>query len=311
MTLVWLFTFIVSLYILIKAADYFNLSAEKIGLSFNLSPFVIGVLLVAAGTSLPELVTSIASILKGAPEMVAGNVMGSNVANVFFVLGLASVISGKFIHLNFDFSDIDIQYLTGSAVFLIITCYDQSFNRWEGIVGLIAFAAYLTYLNKAPLPENKKPDHASSKAGLKYYIIFALSLVFLVIGGNYAIESVVNMAAIFKIQEELIAATAIAAGTSLPELFVSLDAFKKNKAELAIGNLAGSCIFNAFAVMGIASLFETLPIEGNIVTIGIPFTVFSSLLFFFTIRDKVINRFEGILYLVFYVLFLAKVLEIF
>ncbi|MFN6944602.1 MAG: calcium/sodium antiporter [Cytophagaceae bacterium] len=313
MILVWIFVFCLSLLLLIKAADYFNLSAEKIGVSLGFSPFVIGVVLVAAGTSLPELVTSLVSVYKGSTEIVAGNVIGSNIANIFFIVGFSSLIAKKFIHLKFNFSDIDIQFLLGSAIFLIITCIDGVFNFWEGLFSLTAFTVYMVYLSTTPIlpPGISKKDIKREPVQKKYYFIFILSLGLLFAGGNWAIESVIGISEIMNIEKGLIATTAIALGTSLPELFVSIDAFKKNNAELALGNILGSCIFNALAIMGVASLLKDLIIPDPILRIALPFMVFATVLFFFTTRDKIINRYEGMLYILFYFLFLAKITDLF
>jgi cation:H+ antiporter len=318
MILLWSAVFVISLYVLVKASDYFNLSAEKIGISFGLSPFVIGVLMLGAGTSLPELITSIASMVKGSSEMVPANVIGSNIANIFFVLGLSVILAKKPIRLHYNFSDLDIQFSLGSTTILVLTGIDGVFNVWEGTFCLFIFGVYISNLFSirgiAPpqlIPEEIM-DQPKKKEGLvKYYLLFFLSIFLLYMGGNWAIEAVIVLSEHYNIGKEIIATSAIAIGTSLPELFVCLNAFRKGKPDLAVGNILGSCIFNVLMIMGASSFFGDIVFLDNIRFISIPFLVIATILFFFTTRDKQINRYEGILYLSFFILYLVKIFNVF
>lgn len=312
--LLWVLVLIVSLFVLIRAAHYFNESAEKIGVSFGISPFVIGVLLLAIGTSLPELISSIAAMQKNASEIVPGNVIGSNITNIFLILGISAALARKPIRIGFDLISVDIHFLLGSTLFISITCLDGSFNIYEGILCLIAFVIYLSYLRSGSRPQLELeviPKVPLGKEKLKYYLMFPISIVFLYLGGDWSIEATIRISDELGIGREIIAASAVALGTSLPELFVCIDAFKKDKAALAAGNIIGSCIFNAFAIMGISSLFGEITVAKNIVDISIPFVIIASLLLIIIARDKKINRWEGLLFILFYVIFLVKLFGLF
>jgi K+-dependent Na+/Ca+ exchanger-like protein len=142
--IIWIIVFIASLLVLIKSSSYFVDSAEKIGLSLGISPFIIGLSLVAAGTSLPELASSIIAVLEGSPEIVAGNVIGSNISNIFFILGITVIISKK-ININYEIGKVDIPLLVFSAFLFTVTVWDGVFNLYEALICIGGLAIYLSY----------------------------------------------------------------------------------------------------------------------------------------------------------------------
>jgi cation:H+ antiporter len=309
----WAVLFIVSLVILSKSADYFNESAEAIGLSFKIPKLTIGILILAIGTSLPELISSVIAVSKGSSEIVFGNVTGSNITNIFLIVGLAAIFYNQSIKLELQFIQIDLQFLIASTLFICITCLDGIFTAGEGGLCLIAYVIYLFYLIanisfKADLITTLEAAPASPK---KYYFILPASMVGLYFGGNWTIQSVIELSNYLSIGKEVIASSAIAIGTSLPELFVTLGAVKQGKNEMAIGNILGSCIFNAFVVMGFSSLFGNLVISASILKTCLYFLMMATIIFFIIIRDKRINTWEAYLFVLFYVLFLVKLFNLF
>lgn len=308
----WLLILFLGLFVLVKAADFFNKAAETIGLSFGMSPFIIGVLITSIGTSLPELITSTIAVIQGASEIVPGNIAGSNVTNIFLILGIVSIVHRKPILLSSDFITVDLQFLIGSVLFISVAFADGVFSLFEGILCLLAFVVYFLYLlqsakkNRVIFQLNQHPK----KATLKYYIQFFLSAGLIYIAGQVVIRGVVFISDYYQIGTSVIAAGVVALGTSLPELVVSLDAVRKNKSDYAIGNILGSSIFNSFWVMGFASLFGSIIVSEEVISFIMPMMLIATFLFYMLTRDKMISIWEGALFLLFYILFVSKLVSI-
>lgn len=311
--ILWIILFVVSLYILLRASDYFTGSAEKIGLSFGIPNFIVGVTIVAIGTSLPEIVSSIVAVVRDSPEMVVGNVVGSNIANIFVVLSIAAII-GKKMKITYDLVHIDLPLLMGSAFLLTITIVDGVFSFLEA---LLCIAGLIVYLMHAISIEKKRVDvkrrkESESRGELRWktFAILVVSAFFIFIGAKYTVESVIRLSELLNIGKEVIAASAVALGTSLPELMVTISATRKGKPEIAVGNVLGSNIFNTLAVMGIPGLIGTLVIPQNILILGLPMMLIATLLFFFVSQDKEITQWEGWFLLIFYVFFIVKLFNL-
>ncbi|MCK4251840.1 calcium/sodium antiporter [candidate division WOR-3 bacterium] len=309
---VWGIIFVISLFVLVKAAGYFTDSAEKIGLYFGLSDFIVGVTIVAFGTSLPEIISSIFAVLGNSSEIVIGNVLGSNITNIFLVIGLAAIIGGK-LKIIYEIIHIDLPLLMGSAFFLTATIWDGVFTLPEAILclaGTVVYFLHAVSTRKKHAGIETEQELKRRNIERKTIIILFISAFFIFLGGKYTIESVIKLSEILNISKDIIAASAIALGTSLPELVVTITAARKGKPEIAIGNVLGSNIFNALAVMGIPALIGTLTIPQNILTFALPMMLIASLLFFFMSQDKEITRWEGWLLLIFYAFYIGKLLKL-
>ncbi|MBN2619722.1 calcium/sodium antiporter [candidate division WOR-3 bacterium] len=309
--LISILVFAASLYVLIEASNYFTDAAERIGLAFGIPDFVVGITIVAVGTSLPELVSSVFAVLQGSSEIVIGNVVGSNVTNIFLIIGL-TVIAAKKIRITYELVHIDLPLLMGSALLLVVTVWDGVFTLFEAFICLAAFLVYLFHSISGEKETGGKKIAARGKkvkprepVRARYFVILILSALFIFVGGRYTIMAVVNISGLLAIGKEVIAATVVALGTSLPELVVSLTAARQGRPEIAVGNVIGSNIFNAVAVMGIPALIGELVIPGSILMFGVPMMVIASILFFFMTQDKEITRWEGWLLLVFYALYIG------
>ncbi len=308
----WSALFIVSLAVLIKAADYFTNTSERIGLHFKISPFIVGVTIIAVGTSLPEVATGIMSVIQNQSEMVVGNAVGSNMANILLVLAIAAIV-GKNIKFNKDILHIDLPILIGSTILLFMLTMNGRFTYIEGIICLLVLAVYIVYnakskrkLGVAEALELKKMARTEKgPVPVKYFLILLISGVFLYFSAQYTIKSVIELAEILRIGTEIIALSAIAIGTSLPELAVSVLAVKKGKIDMAIGNITGSNIFNVLGVMGIPALFGTLIITPYMIAFSIPVLLFVTILYAFTTMNRKISRWEGITFLLIYAGFLG------
>ena len=296
--------FAVSLAVLLYASDKFVESAERLGLSFGISPFIIGVTIVAFGTSLPELATSIASVLAGSSEIVVGNVVGSNITNVLLVLGLTIVV-GKEIKLDFNVMDADIPLLLMSAFLLYFFCYDLKFTVIEAIICLIALVLFLIHSTQGT--DSNIEDRP--KTNMMDFVWVILSAIGVFAGANYTIVAIENVSTMMNISPDLIALTVVALGTSLPEVVVCIAAVRKGKHAIAVGNVLGSNIFNTYAVMSIPRFFGDLTITSEIVTFGIPFMIVVSILFMVITVSNRISRMEGATLLLFYAFYLVQLVS--
>lgn len=315
--ILWSLAFTASIAGLIKAADYFTDYAEKLGLLMRISPFIIGVTIVAIGTSLPELSTSISAVLQGHSEIVIGDVVGSNIANILLVLGITAIV-GKHISIDKEIIKVDLPIVFGSVIVLFLTTLDGKFTYIDSIICLVMLITYLVYNAKShrriPEEEGKEisklkrnEDRIKNKAMLtKYIIIIAISGIFVAAASHFTIISVEHLSVLLHLKKEIIAISAVAIGTSLPELTVSVMAAAKGKGEIAIGNVMGSNIFNALGVMGIPALIGTLSIPPEIISFSIPALLFITILYTFTSMDREVTQWEGITLLLIYVAFLGK-----
>lgn len=312
--LFWIGAFLISLAVLIKAADSFTNSASKVGRFFGLSPFIVGVTIVSIGTSLPELASSISAVLKGATEMVAGNVVGSNIANILLVVGLAAVLSKKGrLQVTRNLINLDLPLLAGGSIILMLMfLWDGKVTFWEGIIALAGYLVYLHYtLKHKERKEKKEGKTKKEKLNLKIILGLVFGAIFIYYGANYAIESVVKISEILNIGTAVIALTAVAIGTSLPEIFVSISAARKGNDALALGNIFGSNLFNGFVVLGIPALIKTLDVTPIILSVGIPFFIAATLLYVISGITRKIYKWEGAMYLLIYILFIAKLFNLF
>jgi len=316
--LIWIIVFVVSLFVLIKASGFFTDSAEKIGLFFGLPTFIVGVTIVAIGTSLPELISSIFAVLRDSSEIVVGNVIGSNIANIFFILAITAII-GKKLKISYELIHVDLPIMVGSAFLFALMIWDGVFTLPEALLLISGIVIYFLYTlssdkeqkNVEIKKEMKEKLRGRKKLSAKTIAILFVSIIFIYIGAKYTIESVIELSEIFNIGKEIIALSAVALGTSLPELTVSIIAARKGKPEIAIGNILGSNIFNTFAVMGIPALFGILIIPQSILTFGLPIMLIATLLFFFITQEKEITKWEGYLLLLFYIFFIGKLFNLF
>lgn len=309
---IWAMIFVAGLLVLIKASDYFTDSAEKIGIFFGIPPFIVGVTIIAVGTSLPELVSSVVAVVKDSSEIVVGNVVGSNVTNIYLIIGLAAII-GKELDVTYDLMSVDLPLLVSSAFFLAVTLWDGSFTVLEAFLCIAGFALYLLYAINVKRKHEDSETEEGNAAGAekrrlnhKIWLILAASVFFIYLGATYTVESVIKLSEILNIGKEIIAVSAVALGTSLPELVVSVTAAKKGNAEMAIGNVLGSNIFNALGIMGISALFGPLVIPKNIINFALPMMLIASVLYLFITQDKRMTKWEGWMLVIFYVFFIGQ-----
>jgi len=326
MIIFWIIVFIISLAVLIKGADWLITSAEKIGLAFGLSPFIVGVTIVGVGTSFPELISSFVAVFKGVPDVVAANAIGSNIANILLIIGVSAVI-GKRLIVTKSLIDLDLPLLAISTVLLLGVVWDKQITFGESLLMLVTYGIYLLYTvlhkdtedtgeiaeflpsrqeRRKHIAAHKKEEFTRPKLVAKDFILLVVGILGLVFGAKYLIDALVNLSAMLNIATGVIAITAVAVGTSLPELLVSAKAALQKKSEIALGNIFGSNVFNALVVIGLPGLFRVLPVDNQIFIIGVPTMALATLLFVISGISRRIHMWEGAFYLLLYVLFIAK-----
>jgi cation:H+ antiporter len=266
---------------------------------------------VAVGTSLPELMSSVLAVVEGAPEIVSGNVVGSNIANLLLVLGLAAVIDGH-IRLKFELVNVDLPFLAGSAFLLALVLWDGRVSVPEALLSLAALGIYLWYAacGRQPTEAEVTEKPRERPAWVRIGLVLVGSAVLIYFGADYTVLAAVEIAGHLGMGPELIAATVIALGTSLPEVAVTLTAARRGQTELAVGNVLGSNVFNSFAVIGVAGLVGPLPVPDSIIDFALPVMVIATVLTFFTIMEKEMTKWEGWLMILFYVYFIGAVLNL-
>jgi len=298
--------FIVSLAVLLKASDWFINSAEAIGLSFGVSPFIIGVTIIAFGTSLPELATSVASVLAGESEIVIANVVGSNLTNIALVLGIVAILA-KQIDMEYNIWHIDMPYLWGSAFLLYFAVSDLSFSLFEAALFLCGIIIFLSYSFGSDNAD--ADDDVKSVVNWKTYLLLVVGGILVWLGAVYTITSITALSHMAGISPDIIAITAVALGTSLPEVIVSVKCAYAGKTSIAVGNVLGSNIFNTYVVMGISRLFGPLTIPQNIISLQMPIMIVMTILFGIMCNNRKITRWEGMVLIMFYVFFIAENLK--
>ena len=243
--------------LLVKGADWFVDGASAIAEKLRIPPLIIGLTIVAMGTSAPEAAVSISAALKGNADITIGNIVGSNILNILIILGLSAAIAP----LAVEQSTIrrDMPFLLGISLLLIVQGWDGSITRFDGLIMMILFTAYLIFLL---VRARRQPQQDSINAGqrsLWQIPLTAIGLTAIVIGSNLAVDAACTIARLLGISERLIGLTIVALGTSLPELFTSVIAARKGNADIAIGNIIGSNVFNILFVVGLSAVIVPVP----------------------------------------------------
>lgn len=297
--------FIGGLAALIVSSNRFIDSAERIGLSLGISPFIIGVTLVSFGTSLPELTTSILSVLSGSSEIVVGNVIGSNVTNILLVLGVTSLAVGR-LRVERDIMSEDVPLLIGSAALLWLVLADKYFSVLEAVIFLFGMGGFILYTLHSERSENS----SDIKAGVLTYGALIISGVAIYFSAKYTVQSMENLANLWEVDPSLISLSLLALGTSLPEVVVSIAAARRGKHAIAVGNVLGSNIFNTYAVMAIPSLFGPLTIPDDILSFSLPFMVATTVLFSLVCYSKSVSIWKAGMLLSFYIFFIKELFRL-
>ena len=296
--------------LLIKGADFLVNGASSIARRFNVSDLVIGLTIVAFGTSTPELFVNIFASFKGNTDIAIGNVLGSNIANILLILGVSAVIYPLTVTKGTVWKEIPFSLLAILVLGvlandrLIDTSSSSALMRADGLVFLFFFIIFLYYSGSiAKRIEGMEELVPAKQYGLARSFLWVLfGLIGLTLGGKWIVDGAVHLATRFGMSQSLVGLTIVAIGTSLPELATSAMAAYKRNVEIAVGNVVGSNIFNIFFVLSASSIIKPLPFkETNNIDIGM--VILAELLLFvfmFTGRKRLLERWEGIVFLSLY-----------
>ncbi|MCC0033906.1 MAG: calcium/sodium antiporter [Rhodobiaceae bacterium] len=252
-------------------ADYLVRGAISLANRLGMPPLLIGLTVVGFGTSMPELLVSLQAALGGAPAIAVGNVVGSNIANILLILGAAAVISP--IAARIPNLGRDMTVMLGAAIFMLGMGYWGIVGFWSGLIMFALLAAYLarvTYTDRRSLTE-EEAELVIRLTGWKEALFIAGGLAGLIFGANLLIDAATAIAREFGISEAVIGLTIVAVGTSLPELATSVVAAFRRHAEIALGNVVGSNIFNILGILGITAMVVPVPVKDTIAAFDIPF----------------------------------------
>lgn len=290
---------VASLVVLGFAANYLVNSSIKIARKWKVSEMFIGLTIVAMGTSAPEIAVSVFAALKGQGDLSVGNVIGSNIFNLGFILGLVAIITPQIIPKKMVYRDGMV--LLASTGMILLFMSDMKIVMWEGFMLFATLIGYLAFLFIKKDVPTEEDDGA--KASVKDYWIFFISLIFLIKSSDFTVSSAVYIAEYFQISAWAIGATIVAAGTSLPEVATSVIATLKKKFGLSVGNVIGSDIFNTFGIIGISSVIAPITLQSKGQIFGIADSLFSVglliatilLILYFMRTGWKISRKEGII----------------
>lgn len=309
---IWVVVLGAALFALVRGADMFVFGAKQMGASLGMSPFAIGVLIVGFGTSLPELASSVAAALDGATEIVIANAVGSNITNILLVVGILATVGGRIV-IKRDLIKTELPIFFIATVHFIAVAYDGVVDRVEAVLLLGTFCAYVYYLMYEAEGDDKvdlyKEKGRRPRLMAKSVAFIVFGLVFVLLGANYTVDMVVNIATEFSVPIGLVSIAAIALGTSLPELFVTIQALKTGEAELAIGNIFGSNAFNILVVVGVPGIITPLIADEVVMSLGLGVLLAASAIFFVNGLARQIMRWEGMMMLLFFAFFIVKLAE--
>lgn len=299
MILVWIML-VVGFILLIKGADYFVEGSSAVAKILRIPSVVIGLTIVAMGTSAPELAVSVTAALTGNNEIAVGNVIGSNIFNLMVVTGTCGVILPMAVDkgiLNGDF----IFSIIISGVLLAFFAFDMQIGRLDGIILLLLFAYFIIKLVRKALKERTEAqEEAEPLSPFKIFIYIVGGIAAIVMGGDVVVDSASKIASSFGLSQNLIGLTIVAMGTSLPELVTSIVASKKGENGLALGNVIGSNIFNILMILGISSAIHPIAVTIQSSYDLIVLIVFSAAVWLMARSRKEVNRGEGIAMLALY-----------
>ncbi|MDX1646745.1 MAG: calcium/sodium antiporter [Longimicrobiales bacterium] len=297
--------------VLYYGADWLVRGSARLAASLGVSPIVVGLTVVSFGTSAPELVVCSVAALGGNPDLAIGNVMGSNLANIGLILGLTSIVRPLEVQARVVWREMPLMILVTAALYPLV--WDGMLHRGDGVLLLMALTAYLVFVFQSAedepdeiLGEYEEFMKASTEDALSIHppdIFWVLvGSACLVLGGYCIVEGAVEVASDLGISQVIIGLTVVAVGTSLPELATSLVAAARQEADIAVGNVIGSNIFNVAAILGTTSVLSPIPVSKTVLTGELPAVLLLSVLLFPFLRSQwIISRAEGMFLLGTYV----------
>lgn len=307
---------IIGFVLLIKGADVFVEGASSIAKKFNVPSMIIGLTIVAMGTSAPEAAVSITSSLAGQNDMSVANVVGSNFFNILVVLGVSSIIAK--LPVQKDTIKKDTPFLILVSVFLLVFGIDLKVGRIEGLVFLVLFTYFLVDTIKSSKKSIENTDLEAGETAIaietettseisfsKTILVSIIGIVGIVVGGDIVVKSATSIATSFGMSANLVGLTIVAVGTSLPEFVTSIVAIKKGETEIAIGNVIGSNVFNILLVLGLSALINPISMSMFAFIDIIFMALITLLLYLFMKKNNSLVKIQGIILVVLYIVYMA------
>jgi len=299
---------LVGFFLLVKGADWFVEGAASIAKKLGIPQLVIGLTIVAMGTSLPEAAVSITAALDNNAGITIGNIVGSNILNILIILGITAVITNVSIQKSTFYYEIPFMLII-TVILMIFGITGSKITFMEGVIFWILFLLYLGYLYiMSKKGTEQEEENVKDIPVWKCLLFMVLGGVMVVMGSDFAVSGATEIARFFGISERFIGLTIVAFGTSLPELVTSVVAARKNEVDMAVGNAVGSNIFNILMVLGIASAINPVSlIRENVIDIII-LVVFSVVVWIFAATKKKISRKEGIAMVAMYLVYAVYII---
>ena len=306
---------------LVKGADLFVDGASGVATKFGIPQLVIGLTIVAMGTSAPEAAVSITAAFAGNADITIGNIVGSNILNILIILGISSLVYPLAVQKSTLI--IDIPIVLFATLILYLLGFDGNISRVDGIIMLVVFIAYLAYLfgvakkeksaidreKAGEITVNSQSDEVAAKdiSLLKAILFTLIGLVLIVGGSNFVVDSATAIAKALGLSQRFIGLTIVALGTSLPELFTSVTAAMKKNSDIAIGNIVGSNIFNILFIVGLSGVVIPVPFAQAFRFDTIISGIAAAALLAFCLPKKKLSRFAGVIMLVCYAIYFVKI----
>lgn len=306
---------VVGFVILIKGADLFVDGASGVAGNFKVSKMLIGLTIVAFGTSAPEFAVSVKSLLINSGDMVLGNVIGSNILNILLILGLSALVHPLSVKNNTVKKELPITLMITCAFAVLLSDnlfasnIVNSFPRGDGLVLILFFGVFMYYLISMVRNKVEDEEDTALPSMKKSIVLTVIGLIGIVLGSNFVVDGASGLAKIIGISERMISLTIVALGTSLPELVTSVTATKKGEYDIAIGNVVGSNIFNIGVVIGVP-----IALMGGIASINFSYIdiivmiAAALLLFLFSLNDHKISKKEGFIFLLAFIVYYSYVI---
>lgn len=310
--------FILSLVILVRAADAFTDMAVIVGERLGLSKLNIGILIIAIGTSAPELFASIGAALQNQHEIIVGNVLGTVIANCLLGIGIAALVAKRPLDVHQEVIGSQMSVFLVSILLIAFSFYDGQVSRFQGLLLLVVLGFYLHHNIKLDNPDNTidanentdtdtDMDTGSTQPPLSLLIILlAVNLICLFVSGDFVVSSLSNGAEILGLSSAKLATSLLAIGTSIPEIATAIMLVKKNNTDSLFGEIIGSNIFDLLGIFGIISLFQPIIMQGALLNYLILFIAGSYILLYVIMSDRKINRVEGVAFLSLFACFLVQ-----
>ena len=298
---------VVGFTMLVKGADWFVEGAAGIAVKFGIPQLVVGLTIVAMGTSAPEAAVSITGAMNGAADIAVGNVLGSNILNVLIILGLTGFITNVAIQKSTLMIEMPFM-LAITVIFAFLGLKDGNVGFWDGVILWVLFIAYLAYLFVLAKKGNQEEDEPEERPVWKLILLGVVGAAIVVWGADITVDAATTIASALGLSERFIGLTIVALGTSLPELVTSVTAARKGNCDIAIGNIVGSNIFNILFVIGTSSLIIPIIFEATFLVDAIVALLSGVLLWVATVRRKELTRPWAIVMLVTYGGYLAYLL---